>query len=140
MIAFGIIVCNFLVPFLNFHDNFICLIWIALNNIQSRNKNKWSLFWPMWVILQNFPLSTFLSVCCFNLFNDNDKGLKVYWQETKKNSEFCWWRLFSEVTPIAFLQLQMSLTQKYILPGINSYIKILEKSHTYTYLFLITEN
>ena len=42
------------------------------------------------VILQDFPLSIFLYVVAFEtkvitLFSDNDKGLKVCRQETKKS-------------------------------------------------------
>ena len=40
-------------------------------------------------LLWDFRLSTIFFVCCFNQvhhhFNDNDKGLKVYRQETKKS-------------------------------------------------------
>ena len=66
--AFNIVVCNFLFPFLNFYDNFICLIGIALNSIHSKNENKWSPFWtlyPLLVILQYFPLFMFLYVVAF---------------------------------------------------------------------------
>ena len=42
------------------------------------------------VILQDFPLSMFLHVVTTKVmtyFNDNDKGLKVYRQETKKSKQ-----------------------------------------------------
>ena len=42
------------------------------------------------VILQDFPLSMFLHVVTTKImiyFNDNDKGLKVYRQETKKSKK-----------------------------------------------------
>ena len=46
---------------------------------------------------------------------------------------------FARHEPIHYLILYIRLsTQKYT--GINSYQKVLEKSHSYNYLFLITEN
>ena len=42
----------------------------------------------MYVVLQDYPLSMFLYVAATKVntfFNDNDKGLKVYRQKTKKS-------------------------------------------------------
>ena len=86
--TFDIVAWNVLFPFPNFHDNFISLME---NNIQSKNEYKWSL-WPIYPCQAgNFAgLPTLhISACCSNQFithfSDNDKGLKVYRQETHKS-------------------------------------------------------
>ena len=53
---------------------------------------------------------------------------------------FQWKQLCARHKPIIWCYKRSFPAQKYTLPGINSYEKILEKSDLYTYLFLITEN
>ena len=58
----------------------------------------------------------------------------------QKKCYFQWKQLCARHKPIIWCYKRSFSAQKYTLPGINSYEKILEKSDLYTYLFLITEN
>ena len=65
-------------PFLNFHDNFICLTCIALNNIPSRSKNKWSPFWPLYPYhVGNFAGLLFLHVSLCMLFQPSSSLISM---------------------------------------------------------------
>ena len=106
----------FVFPLLDFHDGFIYLIWIVQNNLQSKNKNKWSPLWPICLChvgsFADCLLSLFLYVVVTKVatqFNDNDKIFEVYRQETKKSEQ---WTLlmtpiFSEMTWTALSGFQL---------------------------------
>ena len=88
---------NFLLPFLNFYDNFIHLAWI----VQKTNLKikKWSPLWLLYVIsLQDCLLFMFLYVVTTKILTHfSDTGLKVYRQETQKSKQ----RTFSDVASTA---------------------------------------
>ena len=124
------------VSILNFHDNFICLMWIVLNNIQSRNKNKWSPFWPLYPYHVAGLSSLHVSLCM--LFQPRSWPISMIitrdqrWTNRRprnQNSKLCWWPLFFEVTstncfarhkPIIWYYKRSLPVLKYILPGIDS--------------------
>ena len=78
--------------FLDFYDNFSSLIWIVQNNIQSKDKNNWYLLWPLCLhhvgSFAGLPTLHVAATRIVTHFSDNDKGLKVYRQDTKK-SRYC---------------------------------------------------
>ena len=130
-------------PFLNFHDNFICLIWITLDNIQSRNKNKWSPFWPLCPYhVGNFARLLFPLFCLYVVStNQGHHPFQWSWQGIKgaqtgdqeiKIVNFAmtiiFWgdiNCFARHKPIIWYYKRSIPAQKYTLPGINSYWKIL---------------
>ena len=88
--VFDIVAWNFLLPFLDFGDNLICLIQIVLKNIQSKIKINGLQFDASLIIqrvLQDYPLFMFLyiiAIMVFINFSDNDMDLMMHKQETKK--------------------------------------------------------
>ena len=135
--AFDTIVRNFLFSFLNFHDNFISLIWIVLNYIHSRNKNIWSPFWPLYPYhVGNYAGLPTLDVSLCMLFQRRSSPISMMTRDYRctdkgprnQNSKICWWRLFSEVTwtallgtsPLSDTIREVFQLKKHTLPGIKN--------------------
>ena len=103
----------------------------------------------MLVILQDFPLSTFLTVCCFNQGHHPfhsmimTRDLRCTDRRTRnQNSDFSFWRLFSEVTSTALPEtrplsdtIREVLQLKNILYLALTYIKIFWRSLTHILIY-----
>ena len=144
-------------PFLNFHENFICLIWIVVNNFNLEIKINGLLSDPftpiMMVTLQDFHLSTFLSVCCFNQGHypfqwkwQGIKGVQTRDQEIKivnfaDDDYFLWSDINCFATSTSnsrylILCKRGFPVRKYTLPGINGYLKNFVEVSIILYLFV----
>ena len=71
-------------------------------------------------------------------FNDNDKGLKVYRQETK-NAEVTSTAL-PDTSPLSDATREVFQLKNILYLALTVIKRSWVKSHSYTYLFLITEN